>query len=81
MHKWPDEALERTMLADAEAVDASHRVDRTTESSADCACHVRALLTRVRELEKREAELTELLTKYKELADARGEALEMRRRT
>ncbi len=55
--KWPDEALERTMLADADAVDASHRVDRTTESSADCACHVRALLTRVRELEKREAEL------------------------
>ncbi len=48
---------------------------------ADALHAMQEMLTRIRELEKREAMLTELLTKYKELADARGEALGMRRRT
>ncbi len=69
MNKWPDEALERDMIADTDAVMASYEVHHTTASSADCASHVKALLSRVRELEKREAELTELLKKTDVLFD------------
>ncbi len=45
---WPDEKLEREMLADADRLvqtSSSHSLDR------DCAYHIKALLARVRDLE------------------------------
>ncbi len=55
MNKWPDDELERQMLAAADLWPLSVSV-------ANCACHIRALLVRVRELEKREDELTAACT-------------------
>ncbi len=56
MTPWPDENLEREMLADARLIEedwigGSH--------AADGACHIKALLARVRELE---AQATKLQT-------------------
>lgn len=51
---WPDEALERQMLYDADQVRAYLPGGYCCH---DCGNHVRALLSRVRALEQREAEL------------------------
>jgi len=45
--KWPDDKLEREMIADAERV-----ADQSENASAsDLCCHIKALLSRIRELE------------------------------
>jgi hypothetical protein len=45
---WPDEQLEAAMIADAQGAQDRHNNDLV---SVDCAYHIRALLSRVRELE------------------------------
>ncbi len=60
MNKWPDDELERQMLAAADLWPLSVSV-------ANCACHIRALLARVRELEKREAEMETAIENFKNL--------------
>ncbi len=67
MNKWPDEALERTMLTDADSAIDQYSRGPMACAVASCACHVRALLTRVRELEKREAELETAIENLKNL--------------
>lgn len=49
MKIWPDEKLEHAMLSDAEHLERS-----STSGSVDrnAACHIKALLCRVRDLEK-----------------------------
>lgn len=48
MTKWPDEKLEATMLRDAEFIESGLFLRSTVK---DCACHIKALMARVRELE------------------------------
>ncbi len=51
--KWPDDATEKTMLEDA---DLCASESDPTSAIHDAACHIRALLERVRDLEKALAE-------------------------
>jgi SMC interacting uncharacterized protein involved in chromosome segregation len=90
--KWPSDKLENEMLADCHRVDDTNHPDRL-DYVADLSCHVKALLERVRTLEKDRDELAEqvevamdraqswknLCGRYKEVAESRGEKIDMDR--
>lgn len=51
MIPWPDAELEKKMLADADVATEQYGRGPLSASVASCACHVRSLLSRVRQLE------------------------------
>ena len=51
---WPSAELEKTMLSDAQTIEETVRIPCPL---LDAACHVKALLRRVRELEAKNARL------------------------
>lgn len=99
--RWPDEKLERQMLADAEMVAKLYGTGTEPDFAADVLCHVNAIIARVRELEDklvaanaereviseqlevaidRSQSWKNLCEKYKDLAESRGEAIDLQRR-
>jgi hypothetical protein len=75
MAPWPDEALERQIRHDAVEIANAVRLVSATKNNEN----VRALLNRIRELEKREAELTAVCRNVVDkcpICDGSGELVE-----
>lgn len=64
---WPDDATERAMLEDAALLESEFA---PTSTGHDAACHVKALLSRVRELERDHTALAEELSGAREQTEA-----------
>ncbi len=64
IEQWPDEKLERCMIEDADLI-LSEYPDLETSAIHDAACHIKALLARVRELEaERQAFIKPVIAKF-----------------